>query len=93
VNWGGGVGIYGQGSNGIGADFSLGRNSPTLSDGLPGSNGQINRYGGGGGSVEDDTDLPGGPGASGVVRIMWDTFAASEFPSTNVSNTGSETEF
>jgi hypothetical protein len=91
VNFGGGVGIYGEGSNGSGGTFSSSK--PSLSDGGRGSNGSLNKYGGGGGTTEDDTGGPGGDGASGVVRIMWDTFASSSFPSTDVSNTGSEPEF
>lgn len=91
VNFGGGVGIYGEGSNGSGGTFST--SNPSISDGSPGSNGSFNKYGGGGGTTEDDTGGPGGGGSAGVVRIMWDSFASSSFPSTNVGNTGSEQEF
>jgi hypothetical protein len=89
---GGGVGIYGQGTNGAaggvgeggygGSGGSNGGNGPTA---LGGSFG-----GGGGGGTINSPSYTAGPGANGAVRLMWSgynpTFLARAYPSTNTAN-------
>jgi hypothetical protein len=95
-NYGGGVGLYGQGSNGIRGDTD---GAHTLMGG-PGSGGAAGvsidsstgggynfsggLYGGGGGSKDDSESGEGGYGGAGGVRILWGD--GRSFPSTNVSN-------
>lgn len=78
---GGGTGIYGEGSPGVGdvdgagAGGSLGTSGTTA--GVPG------QYGGGGGGSTAGSGTAG-DGAAGAVRIIWG--AGRSFPSTNTAN-------
>jgi hypothetical protein len=73
---GGGVGIYGLGSNGTGGVSGAGN---------PGSGGVGVTYGGGSGGAANFQE--GGTAGAGVVRILWG--AGRSFPSTNVSSSSS----
>lgn len=76
---GGGVGILGQGANGVGGSFIL----VTPKDGGPGSGGNGKQYGGGGGrKVAPATEAHSG--GSGAVRIIWGPNRS--FPATNTGN-------
>ena len=93
IEGGGGVGIYGEGTNG---QAGISRSGTSASDvqesrGYAGSGGtskdpststQEKGYGGGGTGNEDDGDNGAADGAGGAVRVIWGTNRS--FPSTNV---------
>lgn len=86
---GGGVGIFGEGANGAGGSYggSDGGGGGGGSGGTAGGDGgptigEGGNYGGGGGGAEN-INLEHGPGAQGVVRVVWRT-SDFGFPSTNV---------
>jgi hypothetical protein len=85
---GGGVGLYGQGSDGAGG----GAGSVLAAGGRGGSGGSPGGtviyigglYGGGGGCVGFGTTVGAGVGAGGAVRLVWSTDKSVLFPTTNV---------
>ena len=93
---GGGVGIYGQGSNGTAAGQQTGNGGGGGSSGtsggaggLPpgpfnGSGGAGGSFGGGGGAAFSGVYDTGGAGSGGAVRIIWG--AGRSFPSTNTGD-------
>ena len=72
---GGGVGLQGEGSSGLGCGNYSG--VQCFGGGTPGSGGTTNMYGGGGSGA-------GAVGGSGAVRIIWG--AGRSFPSTNTAD-------
>ena len=91
---GGGVGVYGQGTNGVGGLAAIHPNQhpTTTSAGTGGSGGEDavstyghsagGNYGGGGGG--GGSGAGGGNSGGGAVRLLWGS--GRSFPSTNVSN-------
>ena len=91
---GGGVGVYGIGTNGVGgvANIHPNQHPTTTSAGTGGSGGgnptstyghsNAGNYGGGGGG--GGSGAGGGNSGSGAVRLLWGS--GRSFPSTNVSN-------
>ena len=88
---GGGVGLYGQGTNGStnatpSAKMGSYNLSPSTGDGRQtvATSLQSGTYGGGGGAIEDDTSSAGHAGGNGGIRIIWGS--GRTYPSTNVAD-------
>jgi hypothetical protein len=95
TNPGGGVGIFGRGSNGtLGSPSNGGGGGSGGQSGTSSTGNQLNQrsvgglYGGGGGSVRPATSdanvRDGGNGGQGAVRIVWGT--SRSYPTTNTSD-------
>lgn len=67
---GGGVGIYGQGSNGLRSTTTNGVGGHGSIDVYTGTGGNV-AYGYGGAGAEDDSPSAGGAGRSGAIRIIY----------------------
>jgi hypothetical protein len=92
LNSGGGVGIYGSGSNGSGGNYTSGYSNRGGGGGSSGATGNSagGLYGGGGGTRPETTlginfVRNGGTGGQGAVRIIWGD--GRSYPTTSISNT------